>query len=233
MRRGRKEPPKPFAQAFDAIDRLERNVVAAKVKPDFTVQDVLRMLYPDDVVDKLQAAYPLTRYQDQGSYMVESIPWEGAPRLTIYGKAAKMLIPERNLSVFNQVRGEPLLQALTAVLREHRQFDRVRYVVRWLNEHATAGAARHYCPWLTAILPSSHPIHQSSGSQYKEPTQGTGEVMDAMRDSAGIIAMALLCPEDTTPRHGLSVAFSGPRQPVHREAPLYASQDFGLLPSSA
>lgn len=226
-------PPKSFDDAFPLINKLENAVITRMVVPDFTVDRALYAMFLPDVVDKLKAAFPLIRSMDRTSHLSEDliIPVEGATAVTavvtIAARKAGILCPEKgNLRMERVLAYEPLVRAIQESYDQHARFEKVRAAVRWLNEHATVGAARHYCPWLTSILPADHPFQSATGVIYREPTAGIGEIMPTMRECAAIMASALLCGnlDHESDKGDFKVAFRG-----RRDNDNYLSEGFGLL----
>lgn len=233
MRRGRKDKALPFEQAFGLINKLEHAVIEHMVTAEFTVDEALNAMYGEDVVNKLRAAWPLVRDSDRGytsatdlEFFPQDLP-EKKIRVYIAARDAKILIPELALVRHNAMYENPGIQsAVEAAHTEHLQFEKVRQVVRWFNNNATPGAARHYCPWLTSVLPQDHPFQQASGLTYREPVVSMSEIVPVMRQCAEIMARALLCGdvEHVSDKNNFKVAFHG-----QRDGENYTSQSFGLI----
>lgn len=230
-RRPRGAPPaKPFDQAFEGIDTLERTVAARSIETHFTLEQVARWMLPDETVDKLQAAFPYTRDGDRTAHWYEemTLPIEFPAvrcHLTIHAKSIGMLVPASGQARDNQARSPDIMLSLRAAYGVHLQFEKVRQVARWLNLYATVGAARHYCPWLTGILPTGHAFHEASGQIFREPSKSMAEIMPTMRECGAIMASALLAGDDPgSPKTGFGVRFHG-----HRDDMEYQSHVFWLL----
>jgi hypothetical protein len=224
MARGRMRrygvPPKPFDEAFPLIDKLETAVVRAMVEPAFTANEALLAMYGEETVAKLKAAWPLTRDSDRSRFAQErfAIPAAGATAITatvtVDVKAAGMLVPIAGVAKPDRVlHFTPLVKAIQEVAERHWDFEKLRRAVRWLNDHGTPGAARHYCPWLTALLPEDHAYQKVDGLMYREPAVGMAEIMPTMRECAAIMAAAIMCPirEDMGNNH-FNVCIHGQRQ---------------------
>lgn len=233
-RRPRGSPlPKPFADAFSNIDKLEVNVIETVVDVQFTGDHVVRWMLDDAIVDKLKAAFPYTRDLDRTTYWIETLTLPVVfpavrCRFTIRVKSPEiaMLVPGVDLAVPDDTRSEPIMATIRQCYEQHQQFEKVRRVVRWLNDNATVGAARHYCPWLTSILPAGHPYQAATGQIFREPARSMVEIANDMRAASAIMAGALLCgSRDGKPDRGLvNVQFNG-----ERGSETYTSQAFGLL----
>lgn len=224
-------PPPPFAAAFAGIDTLERNVIETIADVPFTADEVTRWLVGNDaIVEKLKAAFPYTRDQDRTTYwhQVVALPVAGTCLFTVNVKAPEiaMLVPSSNLAPsFSRDDRHPIIDTVQNIYREHQKFEQVRKVVSWLNDNATAGAARHYCPWLTSVLPADHPFHNASGQGYREPAVSMSEIVPIMRQCGAIMASALLCgSREGKERSLVHVGFSGVRDNTN-----YTSSRFGLL----
>jgi hypothetical protein len=233
-RRGRTEPPKPFADAFNNIDTLEQNVIRRTVDAQFTPEQVVRWLFPDDVTDRLKAAYSVTRDVDRGNRISEDVTLPVvfpavSCTIDISAKSVSMLVPAPHLCKLQDGRGEQIIAAIRGVYEHHERFEKVRKVVSWLNEYATVGAARHYCPWMAGILPAEHPFHTAGGTIYREPSMSMVGIMGAMRESGAIMAGALLCGEGGEAKTKVVVSFDGVRVTPRGSQDTYTSKEFGLL----
>lgn len=226
-------PPKPFVDALPQIDKLEVNVIETVVDAQFTPDQVIRWLLTDTIVDKLKAAFPYVRDSDRTTF------WQPDVTLPVVFPAVRcgftikvkspefaMLVPTDALAVPDDSRGEQIMVTVRQVYEQHTQFEKVRRVVRWLNDNATVGAARHYCPWMTSILPADHPFQEATGQIFREPANSMVEIANDMRAASAIMASALLCgSRDNKPALGLvAVHFDG-----QRDSETYTSQSFGLL----
>lgn len=244
MRRRRSRgapPPKALDQAWQGIDKLEYAVIERTKDVPVTAEQVIRWMYPDDIVDKLHAAFPHVRDVDRGHYIVATVALPDPVGECTFNIRVKddrldgfqMLIPAHGLARNNQERMGPIVDMLRPIYEHHAQFEKVRTVVRWLNEHATIGAARHYCPWLTSVLPTQHEFHKVDGQLFREPRVPMVEIAPLMRECGAIMAGALLCGNiDDKPGPGpysLSVQFKGVRDPDKSYATNYTSNAFALL----
>jgi len=204
-RRGsrRTEPQaKPFDHAFANIDKLEQAVFFRTVTRDFSVADVARYLWPRHIVDALQAAFQFIKPGDRTT-AVDTVTgcaaWGGISltfRLNvqtagILAPAQGQVVIQDDASAANMIR-----QAIFDTYHIHNSFGIVRDVVKWLNENATAGAARYYMPTLGSLLPAKHAYHEGNGDRYKEPVN-INAISHKMRDATAIIAKGLMCdPEN-------------------------------------
>lgn len=237
-RRARGAPlPKPFDDAFKLIDVLEQNVADASVEAHFTGEQVVRWMFDDIMVDKLKAAFPITRDQDRTSFLHETMTLPVvfpavSCTFTVKVKSPEiaMLVPAPGLVAIKEDRGVHIMETVRAAYEIHERFEKVRKVTRWLNMFATIGAARHYCPWLTSVLPADHPFQEASGQIYREPAKSMAEITPTMRECGAIMASALLCHSaDGKPDKGLvAVTFRGQREFTDAAAE-YTSNSFGLL----
>lgn len=233
-RRGRGvPPPKSFDAAWAGIDTLEANVIRRTVDTPYTPEQVVRWMFPDDVVDKLQAAWTCIREVDRTTHFSGDVNLPLMfPTVGVYwtikcnSPQLHMCVPAKGRMNIDDSRGPLILESLRQVYTQHLQFEKVRAVVRWLNTYATVGAARHYCPWLTSVLPPDHDFQSASGTIYREPSAGMAGIMPAMRESGAIMAGALLCGnnDETPDRNLVQVQFKG-----QRDTEAYTSNAFGLL----
>lgn len=122
--------------------------------------------------------------------------------------------------------GGTIPATLASLYETHLQFEKVRKVTRWLNEHATVGAARHYCPWLAGVLPADHAFNEANGQIFREPVVSMAEIVPVMRECGVIMASALLAGEpEKDVRNNFMVHFSGIREAGNR----YVSNQFNVL----
>ena len=234
-------PAKPFDEAFPLIDTLENAVVTHMTPVDFTVQEALLAMFTEDTVAVMKAAWPVIRSIDRGSVISERviIPVAGSTAVTatvaISAVRAKICVPEIGSLQMDQVLAfSPLVKALQEAHEQHLQFEKVRFAVRWLNFYATVGAARHYCPWLTSLLPLDHAFQKVDGVIYREPIMGIVAIMETMRECHAIVAGALLAgAREDSGKHDFLVSFHGQRDLVsfhgQRDTEAYVSQQFGLI----
>ena len=216
-RRPKKIPEKPFAQALPHIDEMECKVAAATLEVDFTSDNFLRWMFADHVVDQCRQAFPYVRELDQSQHLNHTMvlpitPTSVSCTFQVACKRLGILVPNVKHAHNYEPRFEPVQRGLVALYGVHRQFETVRQVVRWLNEYATAGAARHYCPWLTGLLPPEHPFNQATGSIYREPNAVMNKIMPLMRECRSIVASAMLLGEREPVQDTIAVSFRGIRE---------------------
>lgn len=211
-RRGKSPPPKPFADAPKGIDTLEQRVWNRTNDARFSGMDLVNWLLPADVVDRLQAAFPVIRELDRTQHwnLETTLPLEFPAQtctfqIKVNSPTIHMLVPSRGLGSRkpDDPNDRPIMETLRAAHLVHTQFNKVRKVVDWLNDFATIGAARHYCPWLTSILPPDHPFQEATGLSYREPKMSMIGIVGTMRECGAIMASALLCGEAEDKTNGL------------------------------
>lgn len=211
-------PRNPFDEAYEAINKLEYAVVAT-IAPAFTLEDIPRAFWTDDVVDKLTTAFPLTNSMVRRAYHSEL----ATPLFDCYVMVrideAKMLCPEDCTAKLRDTdSGKKILDTLSQIYDTVVTFNKVRTMVDWMNKkdhHFTLGAAKHFCPWITSLLPENHGIHKVDGVKFNIPRAAIPA--DAMREVGAIVAMGNLAPPmtsngvdraDFTVRFNLSSSFS-------------------------
>ncbi len=209
MRRKRKilaEKANPFIKALAAIDERELQVVHAMTQPNFTLNDVIKWMFPEDTLRILKEAHGVVQ--------------------EYYNKIVNISIAKTTFSIDVEATGiaVPVSEAISTqehchveimgysedVHNIHQQFNKVRDVVKWFGEHnVTTAAAVYYWPTILCLLPADHDVHNTNGVRYREVT-GIGEIIPLLRETAGIIAGAALCPKpETTPSGKFSVTFHG------------------------
>ena len=222
----RKRNPLPANNGFmDAVQgnlgRLEQAVAYQTVKIEFTGLDVARWLLRPEYLELLTAVFPVLKDNDRTSYQgglgffYRGVTGEFGERLVnienIHVDFRKLEIAAPDTSAIKIQSCEGPIPAALAALRDlHVQWSTVHEVIRWLDAHATVGAAQNYFPALTALLPSTHAIHDTDGKRYKEPKVNVGPMIPKFRAAAMTIASALLCPLEVPARPTVSVRFGEP-----------------------
>ncbi len=201
MSRRTKKKQLPFEDAWDNIRLLERRVMHQMEPPKLMTDALLSWMFPDKVVRAMKDAYPIIREIDRGSSIMPTITLPnigGSCDITVYCGKLKMCCPDDTaLDEAAETGGGPVGRLLEDMHRVHYQFWKVRRVIHWLNLHATVGAARHYCPWITPLLPEDHAFHKANGLQFKTPDESMTEIVPLMREAGVVIASALMCPPDS------------------------------------
>ena len=225
MSRRKQRNPGPITNGFmtearDNLRRLELAVAYQTVKIEFTSMDVARWLLRPKHLELLAAVFPILKDGDRTQFngdiaFLNPYPSEFGERLVnienIHVDFRKLEIAAPDTSAIKIQSCEGPIPAALAALRDlHVQWSTVHEVIRWLDAHATVGAARNYFPALTALLPSTHAIHDTDGKRYKEPKVNVGPMIPKFRAAAMTIASALLCPLEVPARPTVSVVFGGP-----------------------
>ena len=194
-RRSRAEVANPFIKAMDSIRSKELDVFYATIEAQFTLEDVAQWLFPEDVIRKLQDAYPLANsaYHSDFTLSLPLSPSGDKVQLLIDLDKIHMLCPMPNVGRASDM-SSPIVPLLQAICDLHKQFNKVREVVDWFGEHhVTPSAAVYYWPTIKSLLPSEHPVHQASGERYCA-VNGIAEIIPLLRETATIMAGAYLCP---------------------------------------
>ena len=221
----RKRNPLPANNGFmDAVQgnlqRLEQAVAYQTVKIEFTGLDVARWLLRPEHLKLLTAVFPVLKDNDRTSYQsglgffYPAAGEFGERRVNIENihvnfRKLEIAAPDTSAIKIQSCEG-PIPAALAALRDLHVQWSTVHEVIRWLDAHATVGAARNYFPALTALLPSTHAIHDTDGKRYKEPKVNVGPMIPKFRAATVTIASALLCPLEVPARPTVSVVFGEP-----------------------
>lgn len=202
MRRRRpSDPPlNPYCSAEQVLRAKELDVYHATVSPQFTLDDVAHWLFPEEIICKLKAAFPVSAAYS-GDYSLDvQVPSGEKVELFLDFDDIAMQCPKQNIPLFTSesLAAPSILGVLQEIVDINKQFDKVRKVIEWFGEHkVTPGAARYYWPTILSLLPASHAVHETSGDRYREVT-GIGEIIPLLRETAGIVASAHLCPHKET-----------------------------------
>lgn len=211
-RQTRSTPPKPFDAALARVSVLEKVVVHQMTPAPWGIHDVMRWLWDDRTVDTMAAAYKLSEpgVRRSSSWLEPvSFPNTGM-RVAFYVDfdAAGMIQPKAALVSPNPARTEPIMYSLLYAFGLWKQFNEVRFVLNWLNDYATVGAARYYFPSVCGLLPSEHPVHDADGQRFRPTTANVGPIVPIMRRASVTVAGALLCnTDDPIPEQGLKFMF--------------------------
>jgi hypothetical protein len=207
-------PGNRFGSALDAIRDKELNVFHATIEPQFTMDDVVNWLFPEDTIRKLKDAYPLAAARYHSNCVLTSLPLPSGDKVALsldldsIRMQCPKLVPGKPLDG-----ASPLLAFFQSVCDVNKQFNKVRKVIEWFDEHSvTIGAAVYYWPTILSLLPPTHLVHEASGERYRE-VSGIAEIVPLLRETAGIVAGASLCP--ATPnsgKHSLTITCLGASQ---------------------
>jgi hypothetical protein len=202
-----KEPPFLFGSSVSAeINKLENNVIAATAPVTFDLMDVARWCLSPDVLEKLIAARTMVHEFDSTSVFTMPLYGDTTASVKLCFKSISAQ-PSASVLLSNEIDAVvvPYLKKLQSIVSE---FDKVRYVLKWFNEHrTTAGAVRAIWPTIQAITPAGHPVHDCNGLRYKDP-DGVTAILSLVRETASIVASAQLAPTaDRKTDNMFSVAF--------------------------
>lgn len=185
-------------EAITKINGIQQQAVALMTHYQPTREKTLSMLFHDTDIAKLQQVRGLVRTdtniktyeigKSEDHDIALSINYEGAFVPSIE-PTALAIYPDR-------VR--PLLDFTVAVKAEHRKYEELKGVLRWLNRTATPGAIRYFFPQAMKLVPTS-PIWkdlQEVPSRYTTPPD-YGTWAQVIRDAANTVAAMMLFPTDT------------------------------------
>lgn len=190
----------PFDSAHMLIHSKELDVYQATVDIKFTLGDVAMWMFPEEVIRKLKDAYPITAASYHIHFACDGFPLPSGDKVGIVLNLddIKMQCPNKQDWLFSEAhmcpaRGE-IISTLQSLFDVHRSFNKVRKVIDWFGQHhVTPGAAAYYWPTILSLVPATHPVHEASGSRYREVT-GISEIIPLLRETAGIVAGAHMCP---------------------------------------
>ena len=222
-RRKRKPGPITITNGFmtearDNLRRLELAVAYQTVKIEFTSMDVARWLLPPAHLELLAAVFPVLKDGDRTQFSGEIALLNPYPSefgeypvnvvLDVNFRALNIAAPDSSVIELQGLDG-PIPKALVSLHNIHAQWSVVHEAIEWLDINATVGAARNYFPALTALLPSTHAIHDVDGQRYREPQMSVGPMIPKFRAAGMTVAGALLCPLDVPSRTIVTACFGG------------------------
>lgn len=203
--------PRLFAATVKPrLSKLAQNVVTATVSLPFEPNELPEVLWPEDVVTKLRAAWPLIRPFDQSDHYeylsLGRFGLRGETGLFLAIKELKMLSPNAGLMV------DPLpseiFHAVRAAYAVAADFGEVMHAVTKMEEQMekhllTLGEIKFYMPWLTQFLPLDHPIHTAKA---KAADCGYPPELSApLRKAPDTLLAASLAPNDLAERRIMSL----------------------------
>ena len=207
MARRRYKAP-PFEGAEKGITELEQRVAMRTTDVQFTLNDVVDWLFPPEVVNALKTAYPFTRSIDKGNStdpgVILPVMTTGMTHCQLHVRLEEdlsMLSPDMayvRKDVADRFVGSPIHAAFAQVYSTHLQFNKMRKVVAWANEHLTAANAKDYIPWLAGVLPRDHALHYYEGVAKEPAVSPPPEILGYMRECGALMGSALLCPPVTS-----------------------------------
>jgi hypothetical protein len=198
FRRHLPDPTNPYSAANNKIRSKELDVYYATVDAQFTMDDVVAWLFPEDVIRKLKDAYPLAHSTYHSNFSPPTLPLPSGDKVELCMDLDKVHmqcpLPKYAKPVLDGTAGQNIVGVLQAACDVNNQFDKVRKVISWLGAHnVTPGAAAYYWPTLLSLMPPESDVHKAGGTRYREVI-GIGEILPLLRETAGIVAGAHLCP---------------------------------------
>ena len=160
------------------------------------MDDVARWLFPEDTIAKLKAAYPLADTLYHRNFSLSGWPLVTGDKvsMSIDFDAIHMQCPKAIAVAVTP--NAQIMDLLVSIYDLHKQFNKVRKVIDWFGEHkVTPGAAVYYWPTIRSLCGSGHAVHDVTGDRYRAVT-GISEIIPLLRETAGIVAGAALCPKN-------------------------------------
>ena len=195
-----KRTPKEGPFLADNLNGLEDRMIALVKKPALSTNEVMEWLFPKSTLDVLRAAKPVAR--ESGTLFVTnmvSLPF-GEVALRINLVKCDIFVPRDGTEQLQDHKGEHIVSYLEQVHAVCMEWNKVRCVVKWLNDHiVTPSAARHYWPTILSLVNESHPVYGVDGERFKD-VEGISAIIPLMRETAGIVATALLMPKVEPPK---------------------------------
>lgn len=189
-----------YTAAYSKIARYEQQWFHALIKPkELKLPHIFEWLVKPEHLGKLRAAYP---YANAWSRPLEldslALPGGVVADFHIDIENAQILTPTDTIcSVDNphEVR-EPVLKACAELADMQAQFDVVRKVIRFFNEHKmTAGCVMEYFPTMRVLMPDSKVLQEvQPGGRFKD-NEAIWDIMQDMRTAAFTIQQCLLLPD--------------------------------------
>src|SRR6185312_5941138 len=170
---------------------LKHANMAVPWHPEF--RPTLNMLFTQETIERAERAHGVVvpRYE-QETY--ENI----APAVTLgveFNDSGVPTIDEARLEV-QMPAASRLLHTIDEIRGIYLKYEKVKYVLRWMNRNATPGAIRHYWPTALNLCKQSTALQELAGgtTRYAEPP-GIGDHLQMLRDTAATVAAAALMPD--------------------------------------
>lgn len=171
----------------------------------FTVEQITPMIFRDDDVAKLKAVQGLT------AHATNTVAYTVSPQISMAVTFASMPAPHQRCFVWNDERSGELQEAIKAADALVAKWGAVKWMLRWFNRNATAGAVRAMWPSVLQLCPDSPAIKELSKlpSRYTNP-QGLPALLPLVRTTASTVASMALLPDSTEARayNGIRLAFT-------------------------
>ena len=200
MSRFSRNKPKEVPFLAGNLNGLEDRMIALVKKPALSTNEVMEWLFPKSTLDVLRAAKPLAGGSDTlFDTNIVSLPF-GEVALRINLVKSDIFVPRDGTEQLQDHKGEHIVSYLEQVHAVCMEWNKVRCVVTWINDHiVTPGAARHYWPTILSLVNESHPVYGVDGERFKD-VEGISAIIPLMRETAGIVATALLMPKVEPPK---------------------------------
>lgn len=187
----------------DKIDVMERDVVAALIKPKFCAMDVAHFLVPEETVETLRKARALLYSRDGNNvYETYNCPLVlgdyGLVDTSIYINCAKLDTQAWKHDLVEPRLDLPfvpaILDTMKTIYRVCEDFDKVREVVAWFEDRKIApGVVRYYWPTMGHFLSSDNPFH-TVAMRDNDSIAGIGKIIPLLRETSGVVLSGALAP---------------------------------------
>lgn len=203
-------------EAITKINKVQQQAVALMTNYQPTREKTLSMLFHDTDIEKLRQVRGLIKTNTNiKNYQIGTAEDHDITLSIDYEDAPVPAIEPTALAIY-PARVGPLLDFTVAVKAEHRKYEELKGVLRWLNRQATPGAIRYYFPQAMKLVPTS-PIWkdlQEVPSRYTMPPD-YGIWAQVLRDAANTVAGMMLFPSDTHARERKQMWLTFNPIPVH------------------
>lgn len=203
-------------EAITNINKVQQQAVALMTHYQPTREKTLSMLFHDTDIEKLRQVRGLIKTDTNiKTYAIGTAEDDDINLSIDYEGAAVPSIQPEALAIYPDRVG-PLLDFTVAVKAEHRKYEELKGVLRWLNRNATPGAIRYFFPQAMKLVPTS-PIWrdlQEVPSRYTTPSD-YGIWAQVLRDAANTVAGMMLFPSDTHARERKQMWLTFKPIPVH------------------
>ena len=183
--------------AYAHMDHLTKTCVSTMVKSDVSRDDLIRIMFNDDAIAKLRAAHRFISAGNSSRFYPLSDVKPDVGLHLVFPSAYGLYAPGDDAREFHHDRADRLLATINTVYDIAVEWAVVRYVVWWLDGHATMGAIRYYFPAI-ATCNGFKEIGAMPMGRHVTPV-GITPLLPLIRRASETLTKAALLPKDAVP----------------------------------
>jgi len=183
------------ADVMKKLNELRDSTITAMVTFDVTPDQVVEFLLPEDTRRILREAYGMVASSSNYGH------FDLAPHVQLrVGEwyERNMATPSGDAVKIDYAKAASFMTAVTDMARIIDDFAAVRAAIMWLDRNSSINALRYYFPSVLSLVPDKHRVPYELSERFVQP-QGVAAYVPLIRETAGIVASALLLPEAEIP----------------------------------